>query len=119
VVDQGDQRLWCAGALAQLYDAMGGESLYFGKPHPPIYDLARRRLAAIGALPEDARILAIGDGIHTDVQGAVAEDVDSVFVTGGLAAEETGTTRQPDPDRLQAFLAGTGLSPTFAIGRLR
>ena len=44
VVDRGEVREWCAGALAQLYTEMGGESLYFGKPHPPIYDLARRRL---------------------------------------------------------------------------
>ena len=44
VVDRGDTREWCAGAMAQLYTEMGGESLYFGKPHPPIYDLARRRL---------------------------------------------------------------------------
>ena len=44
VVDRGEQREWCAGALAKLYTEMGGESLYFGKPHPPIYDLARRRL---------------------------------------------------------------------------
>ncbi len=43
VVDMGDKRIYCAGAIAQLYEEMGGEALYFGKPHPPIYDLARRR----------------------------------------------------------------------------
>ena len=48
VVDRGETREWCAGALARLYTEMGGESLYFGKPHPPIYDLARRRLAELG-----------------------------------------------------------------------
>ena len=47
VVDKGHTRLWCAGAIAQLYTEMGGQSLYFGKTHPPIYGLARRRLAAI------------------------------------------------------------------------
>ena len=119
VVDQGDRRLWCAGALAKLYEDMGGESLYFGKPHPPIYDLARRRLAATGGAVADDRILAVGDGLFTDIQGAIAEDIDSIFVTGGLAAEETGTGHQPDPARLGAFLAGAGLSPTFAMGFLR
>jgi len=119
VVDLGGTRLFCAGAVAALYDGMGGESIYFGKPHPPIYDLARARLAATcGAVAND-RILAIGDGLFTDVQGAIGEDIDVLFVTGGLAAEETGTLHRPDPARLAAFLAGKGLSPSFGIGFLR
>lgn len=117
VVDRGESREWCAGALAQLYTEMGGESLYFGKPHPPIYDLARRRLAALGV--SDARIICIGDGIRTDIQGAMGEDLDCLFITGGLAAVETGTTDQPDPAKLDAYLAGEMLSPTFSIGYLR
>ncbi len=119
VVDRGDTREWCAGALAQLYEEMGGESLYFGKPHPPIYDLARRRLAELGELPGDGRVLAIGDGIGTDVKGALGEDIDVLFVTGGLAAEETGTERQPDPRALDEFVAKMQMTPTYAIGFLR
>ena len=117
VVDRGESREWCAGALAQLYTEMGGESLYFGKPYPPIYDLARRRLAALGL--SDARIICIGDGIKTDIQGAMGEDLDSLFITGGLAAQETGTTDQPDPAKLESYLAVEMLSPTFSIGYLR
>ena len=97
VVDRGETREWCAGALAQLYTEMGGESLYFGKPHPPIYDLARKRLQQIDRSTPDDRILAIGDGIRTDVQGGMGENIDTLFITGGLAREETGTTDQPDP----------------------
>lgn len=119
VVDRGARREWCAGALAQLYAEMGGESLYFGKPHPPIYDLARARLAELGPVPANDRILAIGDGIATDIQGAQGEDIDSLFITGGLAAAETGTTDQPDPDKLAAFLAQSQVTPTYAIGKLR
>lgn len=117
VVDRGESREWCAGALAQLYTEMGGQSLYFGKPHPPIYDLARRRLAGLGV--SDARIICIGDGIKTDIQGAMGEDLDSLFITGGLAAVETGTTDQPDPAALERFLSAEMLSATFAIGFLR
>lgn len=119
VVDRGERREWCAGALAQLYTEMGGESLYFGKPHPPIYDLARRRLRADGHDIDDTRILAIGDGIRTDILGAVGEGIDSLYITGGLAAEETGTDHQPDPDKLTAYLSDQKMSPTYAIGKLR
>jgi HAD superfamily hydrolase (TIGR01459 family) len=119
VVDRGDSREWCAGALAALYTEMGGESLYFGKPHPPVYDLARRRLAEHGAQVSNARILAVGDGILTDIRGAMGEDIDSLFVTGGLAALETRTTTQPDPDALAAFLEAEEMTATYAIGFLR
>ncbi len=119
VVDRGTSREYCAGALALLYEEMGGESLYFGKPHPPVYDLARRRLAELGNLPGDDRILAIGDGILTDIQGAVGEDLDSLFVTGGLALEETGTDEHPERAALDAFVNSAQLTPTYAIGFLR
>ncbi len=119
VVDKGGVREWCAGALARLYTEMGGESLYFGKPHPPIYDLARQRLVEAGFGVPDQAILAIGDGIGTDIAGAVGEDIDSLFISGGLAARETGTVEQPDPAALQDFLAGQDFDPTFTIGHLR
>lgn len=115
IVDLGERRLFCAGALAQAYAAMGGTALYYGKPHPPIYDLARRRLAALTG-QEDARILAIGDGIGTDVQGGIAEGIDTLFITAGIAAQEFGPDpAQPDPARLRTWLAAQQLSPTHAI----
>lgn len=119
VVDRGETREWCAGALAALYTEMGGESLYFGKPHPPIYDLARRRLAQLGHDIPDGRILAVGDGIHTDVQGGMGENIDTLFITGGLARAETGTTRQPDPGKLARFLTEAQMEPSYCIGMLR
>lgn len=119
VVDRGDSREWCAGALAALYTEMGGESLYFGKPHPPVYDLARRRLSEHGAPVADSRILAIGDGIRTDIAGALGEDIDSLFVTGGLAARETRTAVQPDRAALDALIEAEMITPTFVIGYLR
>lgn len=119
VVDRGEVREWCAGALAALYTEMGGESLYFGKPHPPIYDLARRRLAALEDAPSDPRIIAIGDGIGTDVLGGVQEDLDVLFISGGLAAAETKTDHQPEPAALEAYLNAHQMSVTYAIGHLR
>jgi HAD superfamily hydrolase (TIGR01459 family) len=119
IVDRGDKREWCAGAVAQAYTEMGGISLYFGKPHAPIYDLARRRLSAIRPNIPDDRILAIGDGITTDIQGAIGEGIDSLFITGGLAAKETATATQPDPEKLSQYVVEKQLGPTFSIGFLR
>lgn len=119
IVDRGEKREWCAGALARLYTEMGGESLYFGKPYPPIYDLARRRLAELGTDIPDGDILAIGDGPHTDVAGAMGEGIDSLFITGGLAARETKTITQPDAAALTAYLEQESAAPTFSIGFLR
>ena len=122
VVDVGERRIYCAGAIAAAYAAAGGRSYYFGKPHPPIYGLARERLNEVAgfAVPPD-EILCIGDGIATDIQGAMGESLDSLFVTGGLAAADTGTTGRsgPDPERLAAFLAEQRLAPRFAIAFLR
>ncbi|MFZ5711012.1 MAG: TIGR01459 family HAD-type hydrolase [Pseudomonadota bacterium] len=120
VVDFGDRRIYCAGALAQLYTRMGGESLYFGKPWSPIYDLARRRLAAAGRDIDPTRILAIGDGFGTDIEGGVGEGIDTLFVTGGIEAGRFGPDPDnPDPGLLGSWLSGKQVLPTFAIGKLR
>lgn len=118
VVDRGETREWCAGAVAKLYTEMGGESLYFGKPQPAIYDLARRRLSEVADVPDHV-ILCIGDGIATDIRGALGEDLDSLFVTGGLAREETETDRDPQKEALERYLAAEMASPTYAMGYLR
>jgi HAD superfamily hydrolase (TIGR01459 family) len=119
VVDRGEVREWCAGALAKLYAQMGGETLYFGKPHPGVYDLARRRLVETGQSVPDSRVLAIGDGVLTDIKGAAGEDIDALFITGGLAAGETKTIQDPEPAALKAFLEKEKTAPAYAVGFLR
>lgn len=119
VVDKGETRLYCAGALAALYEDMGGEALYFGKPHPPIYEMARRKLGKIG-LGEEAQLLAIGDGINTDVAGAAGEGMDVLFVTGGLGHDQFGSdVENPDPALLAPWLGARQQAPRYAIGKLR
>jgi HAD superfamily hydrolase (TIGR01459 family) len=120
VVDVGEVRIPCAGALAALYAQMGGQTMAFGKPHPPIYDLARRKLASAGIDASNDRVLVLGDGILTDLPGARGEGIDAVFVTGGLEAARFGPDpANPDPALLEAFLAERGLDPAYAIGLLR
>jgi HAD superfamily hydrolase (TIGR01459 family) len=120
VVDYGEQRIYCGGALAQLYEEMGGRVLAFGKPHPPIYDLARRKLGAQGITYSNDNVLAVGDGLHTDVAGAMAEGIDAIFLTGGLEATRFGAdVENPAPEALRAWLEAQRFSPQYAMGRLR
>ena len=116
IVDMGETRIYCAGALAEYYEGLGGTALYFGKPHAPIYDRARRLLD----LGPDARILAVGDGIFTDVKGATDQGIDALFVTGGLAADELGPdVENPDNAMLLDWLGSRAQAPRYSIGRLR
>jgi HAD superfamily hydrolase (TIGR01459 family) len=85
VVQRGDGLVYCAGALARLYESMGGEVVYFGKPYPAVFeraaDLARRISAA-------SKIIVIGDGIETDIGGAGRMGLDALFIAGGIHAED-------------------------------
>lgn len=120
-VDVGARRLWCAGGLAQAYEALGGTTRSYGKPHAPIYRLGRARAEAAAGRPlQDARILCVGDGPATDIAGGAAQGLDTLFVASGLAAAEMGPDpAHPDPGRLAAYLAAHGAAPRWAIGRLR
>jgi len=120
MVERGHKRIYCAGALAQLYEKLGGRAIYFGKPHGPIYEVAKTRLAQLAQQPVDpARILAIGDGLLTDVKGASEQGLDALFVTGGLSAPELGSSpEQPDPALVNALCRKYGLSPVAALPRL-
>lgn len=121
MVDLGHKRIYCAGAIAQAYSDAGGESLYFGKPHSPIYQLAYARLSEIaGREVAEDRILCIGDGINTDISGGIAEGLDTLFITGGLAATEISEQNgHPNADETEKFLSKHQMSPTFTISHLR
>ncbi len=83
VVNWGGRMIWCAGATAEIYEKIGGKVIYGGKPHAPIYRLAMAAITAARGKPvEKNRILAIGDGLKTDIGGANAAGVDALFVSG-------------------------------------
>jgi len=121
VVDRGAQRLWCAGSIARAYEETGGRVIWFGKPHAPTYEQSFHLLHELAGheIPR-SRVLAIGDGIGTDVKGGHDFDLDVLFVSGGLgAAEIGGTVEKPDTAGLAAYLARHDQAPRFTIGRLR
>src|SRR5947209_15164142 len=98
VVERGDRLIYCAGAIAELYRELGGEVIFYGKPHRPIYEraieLAAERRGR--ATPLD-RVLAIGDSVRTDLAGAHAFGIDCLFVTRGIIAEDFEGIDQLDP----------------------
>jgi HAD superfamily hydrolase (TIGR01459 family) len=85
LVERGDRLVWCAGALAASYAKAGGDVVYAGKPYGPIYDLAFQTIATrAGRAVPKREILAIGDGVHTDIAGASGVGLNSVFIASGL-----------------------------------
>lgn len=83
VVHRGEKLLYCAGSLAKAYEALGGDAIYYGKPHRPIYDSA---LAAAG---QPKRPLAVGDGLLTDMKGANGAGLEALFIADGVHGEDT------------------------------
>jgi HAD superfamily hydrolase (TIGR01459 family) len=119
VVERGEQLVYCAGAIADLYATLGGEVLYAGKPHRPIYDLAVGRIADLsGASAPLSRVLAIGDSVRTDLKGATDFGIDCLFVTAGIHAEELGDRHDPDLDAVNRMFADAGLAPKAVTRRL-
>ncbi len=121
VVERGDTLVYCAGALADAYAAKGGEVLYCGKPHAPIYDMALTTAASLrgGKIPARDRVLAIGDSVRTDLKGAAAFGLDVMFVTSGLHAEHYGSRDAPDLDALNKVFAAAGVAPKAVMSGLR
>ena len=113
MVERGDTLVYCAGALADAYAALGGDVLYCGKPHPPIYRTALAAAAAArgGAAVPLERVLAIGDSVRTDLKGAAALGIDSLFVTSGIHAEEYGGRDTPEIEALNGIFAAGGVTP--------
>lgn len=105
VVERGDRLIWCAGALAQLHSELGGETRFAGKPHDPIYKVAREALNNVA----DERIICVGDGMPTDVKGANDAGYDLLFIAAGIhGAEYTGADGVVDGTKLDAFFQQHG-----------
>ncbi len=116
-VEKGDEVVYCAGALAQAYEALGGAVDYAGKPYPPIYDLAMRKMSEGRRDPITVnRILCIGDGIHTDIKGAAVMGMKSLFIPSRVnMSSATGV----DEDEIKKAFAALDYAPDAAMVGLR
>ncbi len=120
VVQRGDRLVYCAGALAQLYETLGGVVLMAGKPHAPIYDLAFESVRTLcGFAPARNRILAIGDGPATDMAGAKAQGLASLFIATGIHGDAAlGESGQLDLAKADDLLAQSGEAADFVLAEL-
>jgi HAD superfamily hydrolase (TIGR01459 family) len=98
VVERGDRLIYCAGAIAELYRELGGEAIFYGKPHRPIYERAMALAVERRGQPTSLdRVLAIGDSVRTDLTGAHGFGIDCLFLTRGIHSEEFEGIDQLDP----------------------
>ena len=117
VVERGDRLIYCAGAIAELYRELGGEVIFYGKPHRPIYEQAMELVAErLGERPKLGRVLAIGDSVRTDLAGAHGFGIECLFVTRGIHAEDFEGIDQLDPASIKELF---GHPPRALMRELR
>ncbi len=117
VVQRGERLIYCGGALAALYESLGGRAIMAGKPHAPIYDLALEAgERAWGRAVDRRRVLAIGDGLTTDIAGAANQKLDALFIAKGIhGAEFLGSEGELDRGALHRHATANGTVMAFAM----
>jgi len=120
VVQRGEKLIYCAGALADLYETLGGQVIMAGKPYTPIYEMAYAKIDRLAGRPiPRSRILAIGDGLITDVAGAHGQGLDCLFIAAGIHAKDSfAADGALDPVRIGALLDRAGLAAAYAMPHL-
>ncbi len=120
LVERGGELIYCAGAIAGLYETLGGTTHYSGKPYRPIYEAALDVAASLlHRAPDLSRTLMVGDAIRTDIAGADAMGCASLFVLRGIHMHELGLEQSAlDNGHFNAFIARSPFRPTYAIDTL-
>ncbi len=118
VVERGHRIIPCAGAMAAYYEQLGGSTRIAGKPHRPIYEATLAAAREVhGEFPID-RVLAIGDGMPTDVRGALNYGLDLLYISGGIHAKEYTLNGETDEAILHAYLEREKAAPKWWMPRL-
>ncbi|WP_104664877.1 TIGR01459 family HAD-type hydrolase [Ensifer adhaerens] len=118
VVERGHRLIPCAGAIAKLYEELGGEARIAGKPYIAIYRAALGEAKAARGAIDLTRVIAVGDGMPTDVKGAQDAGLDLLYISAGIHAQEYMNESRTDEAKLAAFLKKEGASPKYWMPRL-
>lgn len=118
VVERGHKLIPCAGAIAKVYEELGGETRISGKPYVPMYRASLSEAKAIRGSIDLSRVIAIGDGMPTDVKGAQDFGLDVLYISAGIHAREYMANDKTDEAKLNAFLKAEGATPKWWMPRL-
>lgn len=118
VVERGSRMIPCAGAIAQLYTELGGETRIAGKPYQPIYEASLATLSTLRGEFDPARVIAVGDGMGTDVRGALGQGLDLLYISGGIHAAEYVQEGRTNEALLADFLTRHDANARYWMPRL-
>ncbi len=118
VVERGHRIIPCAGAVAAYYEQLGGKTRIAGKPHFPIYDASLAAAREARGEFDKSKVLAIGDGMPTDVRGALSQGLDLLYISAGIHVAEYTVNGETDEAILQAWLKSENAAPKFWMPRL-
>jgi len=118
VVERGHKLIPCAGAIAKVYAELGGETRISGKPYVPIYRASLTEAKAVRGGLDLSRVIAVGDGMPTDVKGAQDFGLDVLYISAGIHAAEYMAAEKTDEAKLAAFLKSEGATPKWWMPRL-
>ncbi len=116
VIKQTGQEIFCAGIIAQQYEEMGGEVIYFGKPYHSIYET----IFSLTKIKDKSKIIAIGDGISTDIKGAIQAGIDNALIAGGILSNKLSIQHGQFPkiDDLKKLYNEYQIYPDFILAKL-
>jgi HAD superfamily hydrolase (TIGR01450 family) len=113
IVERGHRMIPCAGAMAAYYNRLGGETRVAGKPHRPIYEASLAAAREVRGAFSLSRVVAIGDGMPTDVRGALGYGLDLLYISQGIHAAEYTINGEADETILDAFLTRENAAPKW------
>jgi HAD superfamily hydrolase (TIGR01459 family) len=118
VVERGHKIIPCAGAVAAYYEQLGGKTRIAGKPHFPIYEASLAAAREVRGEFDRSKVLAVGDGMPTDVRGALSQGLDLLYISAGIHVAEYTVNGETDEAILQAWLKSENAAPKFWMPRL-
>ena len=119
MIERAGRFIVCAGAVAELFEQMGGAVTWFGKPYKPIYETALARLKRIkNAQIDPARVLAIGDSLTTDIAGALNAGIQSMLILGGIHRPQYVEDAQISMNKAREWLLSQRSQPHYMMAAL-